>query len=164
VPYCCDMTIERYPNGQFKDCRGSNHPRWKGGETIDRQGYIHVYNPTHPYRDYKNRVLKHRLIYEHYLLILTDDEIFIPETHDIHHTIPVNEGGTNALANLQLLTRAEHRKTHFINPDITNRLCLFCGGKTCKRKKGYETWHKYQGGFICDKCHQRERRKKEKSR
>ena len=47
---------------------GSGHPEWKGGRHIDKDGYVLVYAPDHPYRRKHVRyVLEHRLVMENHL-------------------------------------------------------------------------------------------------
>ena len=40
---------------------------WKGGIRNDKDGYIYIKSPNHPYKDSMGYVPQHRLIYEHYL-------------------------------------------------------------------------------------------------
>jgi len=42
----------------------SKHPNWKGGRTVDTDGYIWIKMPTHPYRKKSGYILEHRLIME----------------------------------------------------------------------------------------------------
>ena len=42
---------------------GEGHPEWRGGRTLQK-GYWYIYSPDHPHRDYKNRMLEHRLVME----------------------------------------------------------------------------------------------------
>lgn len=44
--------------------KGKNHPNWKGGKKKDRQGYILIWNPSHPHADIKGYILEHRLVAE----------------------------------------------------------------------------------------------------
>src|SRR5580765_7294467 len=91
--------------------KGENNPNYNGG-TFIKNNYLCVKKPNHPFCDTQGYVKQHRLIYEHYLYILTDEEIFIPKTYDVHHIIPVKQGGINALINLELLTHSEHFRLH----------------------------------------------------
>lgn len=43
---------------------GKLNPAWKGGKYLDRDGYILVYSPNHPYATKDNRVREHRLVME----------------------------------------------------------------------------------------------------
>lgn len=46
---------------------GKNHPLWKGGQIIDKRGYILVFSPLHPFRNSQKYVRKSRLTIEKYL-------------------------------------------------------------------------------------------------
>ena len=43
---------------------GVNHPQWDGGRQIDREGYVLIYCPKHPYACNRGSVREHRLIME----------------------------------------------------------------------------------------------------
>jgi hypothetical protein len=51
--------------------RGRLASNWQGGKRIDKDGYITIYQPNHPFATKNNSVLEHRLIIEkaigHYL-------------------------------------------------------------------------------------------------
>lgn len=131
---------------------GENNPQWKGGKPkYDEDGYCRIYKPDHPNRNSENRIFAHRLIYENYLSILFDEDVYIPNKYEIHHIKPIKEGGNNALINLQLVTKSEHQKLHKTK-DMSDRFCLICKSKTYKDKKGNEHWRKYENGFLCKKC------------
>lgn len=133
---------------------GENNPQWKGGKPRqDKDGYWYIFNPNHPNHNIDNRIAAHRLVYEHYLSILLDEEVFIPRNYEIHHITPVKEGGTDALINLQLVTHEEHRALH--SKDKSTRFCSLCGNKTYINKKGHENWFVYQKKHICKKCYYR---------
>ncbi len=51
------------PRTPFRQ-EGPNNPAWKGGERLDKSGYVLVYSPSHPQRDRHNLVRKHRLAME----------------------------------------------------------------------------------------------------
>jgi len=161
--YCecgCKELIKCYTrNGfrKFKDghqTRGQNHPMWKDGFTHDSAGYIYDYRPNHPYRSNNNKVADHRLVYEHYLKILFDEDIYIPSYYHIHH---INENvQDNSLINLEILPHPEHTKIHFPKKDRTNTFCVICGGKT-RIKNGYEDWcGNEKDGWKCHKCYIKE--------
>lgn len=97
----------RWINGHHN--KGNNNSRWKG-YTITKRGYIAVKRFDHPFRNSKNSVLEHRLVYEHYLLILFDEVIYIPKKIDIDHEDENKQN--NALINLRPMTRSEHKKIH----------------------------------------------------
>lgn len=45
--------------------------------------------------------------------------------------------------------------------DYSNRFCLLCNSNiTGKNNKGCFNWYKFNNGFICSKCYNRNRYKK----
>lgn len=92
----------RFVNGH--NTKGSGNPRYNGGRTIDRDGYIMIYIPTHPFSTQVGYVREHRLVMEAHLgRYLTIDEL-------VHH---INgDKKDNRLENLQLMTVSEHISLH----------------------------------------------------
>jgi len=136
-------------NGMYKKI-GNDHPRWKGGIFIDNRGYILIRNSNRQNSHKNGFIYQHRLIYENYLSILFDEEVFIPQEYEIHH---INEiKSDNRLINLELLTKQEHRTKH--EKIMSNRICLLCkSDKTYITQKGKPHWLKYHHGYICMKCY-----------
>lgn len=137
---------------------GENAPNYKGG--IVKSGkYRAILKPDHPFKSSTGYVREHRLIYEHYLKILFDEDVYIPKDIDIHHIIPVDKGGTNALINLTCVTRSEHTKIHNPFVDRTDFKCIVPDCKnpyeTFVTKKGYPHWYKYKDGWMCSRCYDR---------
>lgn len=98
---------------------GSTNPIWKGGSYIEvikvkggkEKRYRKTRKPDHPFA-VKGYVKTHRLVYEHYLKILFDEDIYIPPEIDIHHN---NENTLdNSLINLTALEHGEHSRNHKI--------------------------------------------------
>jgi hypothetical protein len=90
-----------------KDAIGEKHPCWKGGIYIDKKdGYIYKKMYYHPFKTRNGQVAVHRLVYEHYLKILFDEDIYIPREIEIDHI----DGNVqnNALINLRPLTKSQH--------------------------------------------------------
>lgn len=157
--------------------KGKDSPVYKG--LVNYGPYKVVRRSEHPNAKSNGYVLNHRLVYEHYLKILFDEDIYIPKNIDIHHIIPIDEGGTDALINLTCLTKSEHMRYHKTK-DMSDRICRVCGSdKTRMIKLGDLIRPKWYGskkdGYICFKCHdkdpivrqratqlQRERRKRQR--
>lgn len=87
------------------DISGDKNPRWNGGRRSDKDGYIIVFCPDHPYRDGDNYVREHRLIMEQSL------KRFLHPTEVIHHINGVKDD--NRVENLMLFEdTASHRRFH----------------------------------------------------
>jgi HNH endonuclease len=81
---------------------GDNNPCWRGGRVIDRNGYVHIYNPSHPYAkgSRKNYVREHVLVMEARLgRYLLDNE-------EVHHINGIRSD--NRIENLELHTKKTH--------------------------------------------------------
>lgn len=140
--------------------RGDKNPAWKGGERPTTQGYTEVRVPDHPFRNRRGCVLKHRLVMEK-----LKDRYLKPE-EVVHHVKRVKEGGTNDIENLMLFENNGKHRTYelkgnkFAKKDMSNRYCLLCNEKTYIDKNGHEHWFIYKDGFICMKCNQKRKYRK----
>lgn len=85
--------------------QGENHPCWKGGKIICKQGYVYIKNPNHPYCNNQGYVREHRLVMEKHLgRVLLPSEI-------VHHINGIKDD--NRIENLMLFSnKGEHNKTH----------------------------------------------------
>jgi hypothetical protein len=84
--------------------KGENNPNWKGGQRIDKDGYVLVYSPNHPNKDKNNLVRKHRLVLEKYL------GRFLDSFEQGHHCDGNKKN--NLLSNIELTNQAEHNRIH----------------------------------------------------
>lgn len=144
--------------------RGKNAPNYKGIKDANN-GYILVYSPNHPFRDHQNYVLQHRLIYENYLKILFDEDLYLKSEEEIHH-IDGNKRN-NTLVNLMYFpSKSEHRRYESIK-DMSNRRCIYPNCKTPTitwiNKNGHAWWYCYLDGFICKKCYSKNRNKNKRN-
>lgn len=81
----------------------SDHPCWKGGQIVDRDGYIQTWSPEHPWPR-KGYLREHIRVME----ISIGRKILPTETvHHINH-----DRQDNRLENLSLMTRKDHSKLH----------------------------------------------------
>lgn len=133
------------------------HPNWKGGKTRNSYGYVLVLAKDHPKANFWGYVLEHILVMEKHLgRYLKNNEV-------VHHKNEIRHD--NRIENLQLMTRGKHTYHHqhgIFRTDMSNRLCVDCGGKTWRR-----TWfvNKLTGKkWICNACHLRIERKLKKSK
>jgi hypothetical protein len=83
---------------------GENHPAWKGGVRIDRDGYIRTYDPNHPWPRRGGYVLEHVRLME----LLIGRRIRRGEV--VHH----KDGNklNNNTSNLELLLASDHSRLH----------------------------------------------------
>ncbi len=132
---------------------GENNSQWKGGEPVqDKDGYWLIYSPDHPYRNSRNKVFLHRLLYENYLSIIFDEQVYLPQGSEIHH---INEDKEdNSLINLKYMdTRKEHRQEHRINYDGIK--CKTCGTyeTSIRKENGRPRWVGDEvNGYNCELC------------
>lgn len=99
---------------------GKDNNKWNGG-IRETEKYIYVCKPEHPFSNPKFPYIReHRLVYEHYLKILFDEDIYIPREIDIHHEN--NNGKDNSLINLTPLTKDEHKRIKRKTPEYYLKL------------------------------------------
>jgi hypothetical protein len=92
------------PNRALLGRKGPNHPAWKGGKDIDRDGYVRTYSPEHPWPRSNGYVREHVRVMElHIGRRIGPDEV-------VHHSD--HDKLNNELGNLELLKRGEHSSHH----------------------------------------------------
>ena len=144
------------PKRVYREREGTKHWNWKGGKKKDGNGYIDIYNPTHPYKNKRGYVCEHRLVMEQHIgRYLKPDE-------EVHHINGKKDN--NRIENLQLVTHEEHMKLHK-NPSIINRVCCECGSnKTVIDKRGggegWAMWYKghNENEFLCKRCYKKDKK------
>lgn len=99
--------------GKHPECvQGSNNPAWKGGKTIDKDGYILIYQPKHPFA--KQRYVKRsRFIMEKIIeRYLTPEEVV--HHKGLHFPIKsIENRQDDRLENLKLFkNKSEHMTFH----------------------------------------------------
>ena len=86
------------------DFRGEKNGRWKGGRRVDKDGYVLLHLPDHPYRDYHGYVREHRIAMEKHIgRHLLPDEV-------VHHID--QDKLNNDISNLQIMTPQAHMSLH----------------------------------------------------
>jgi hypothetical protein len=84
---------------------GKKAGHWQGGRTIDKDGYVCIYSPNHPFARGKY-VREHRLVMEKHI-----GRYLLPSER-VHHINGIKTD--NRLCNLKLLTsESEHQKLHY---------------------------------------------------
>ena len=127
--------------------KGEGNGRWKGGEFKDKDGYILVKCPDHPFANFHGYVKKHRLIYEQYY-----NCCLLPWI-EIHHINGIKDD--NRIENLLPLSKRDHAIIT-LTKDMSDRLCSQCNGKTYFDPRGWECWFDDENnGWLCRKCHRK---------
>lgn len=124
-------------------------------------GYYYLFLPNHPYATKRGYYLESRKVVE--------DNIgrVLKPSEKVHHKDknPKN----NDISNLIIYSsHGEHmRIEHKPKLDMSDRICKLCESKTTSLdKKGgsgdkrYPKWLKYEDGFICKKCYDKNKKKK----
>ncbi len=85
------------------DWTGEKNPRWKGGFFKDKDGYILVYKPFHPFANITGYIRKHRIVMEKIIGRYLKVEEVVHHINGIRHD--------NRYCNLKLFkNNSEHRK------------------------------------------------------
>ncbi len=92
-----DLGLERLPG----KARPERNYFWKGGRTVDKQGYLLLHRPDHPYATANGYVRAHRLVMEERL------GWFLEPTEVVHHID--KDPSNNDPSNLELFpSNADH--------------------------------------------------------
>lgn len=86
------------------DYMESGHHLWKGGRTVNSQGYILVKQHGHPHANINNYVLEHRLVIEKLI------GRFLESHEHVHHRNGNRQD--NRIENLVLMSPSEHAHHH----------------------------------------------------
>lgn len=123
----CGNLVYSFPSRIRKFCsfscrstgyRGDGNPKWRGGKSIDKSGYVYIYAPWHPYANKDGNVMEHRLVMESMIgRHLEPQEV-------VHHINRIE--GDNRPENLQLFANnGEHKKAH--SHGLVEVQCQGCG-------------------------------------
>lgn len=109
---------------------GDKSPRWNGGVTIHKDGYVYIYSPKHPKKDHHGYVFEHRLVVEKSIgRMLSKDE-------HVHHKNGIKND--NRIENLSVFSNSDHLKEEWRNPGSNN----FTNSIKSWFKKGQTPWNK----------------------
>jgi hypothetical protein len=81
---------------------GDKNPHWKGGEMLDKDGYVLVKKRDHPRCNAIGYIRKHRLVYEEY------HKCVILSWAAIHHINGIKDD--NRIDNLELMSKVNHTR------------------------------------------------------
>jgi hypothetical protein len=84
--------------------KGEESPHWSGGRFIDKNGYVYVYSPDHPFAKNYGYVFEHRLVWEQ-----CNNACLLPWIA-IHHKNGMRDD--NRIENLEPITHSEHALLH----------------------------------------------------
>lgn len=113
-------------NNHQHGLKGDLNSSYKSDAVITNYGYVKIRSNNHPFRNYNDYILLHRVIYEEYLrkndptseyLIRVNNysELFLSQDYVIHH----KDGNrlNNVISNLDIMTLGEHTSKHnLLNP------------------------------------------------
>lgn len=85
--------------GGHKDKKGADAPKWKGGRTKLKNGYIEVYCPEHPAARGKTYVREHRLVMEKHI------GRYLEGWEEVHHKNGIRDD--NRIENLELWVKSQ---------------------------------------------------------
>lgn len=108
--YCDEIRFLRDKNNclryymPYHHHKKENHWNWKNGRITDKDGYILLLMPEYFSSDEYGRVREHIYNFQQY------HKYCMLSWGEIHHIIPVKEGGSNLPYNLQGITRSQHRR------------------------------------------------------
>lgn len=135
--------------------RGSKNPNWKGGIKRRNDGYVLIYNPSHPHARYGNYVYEHRLIMEKHI------KRFLDPKEVVHH---INgDQSDNRIENLMLFkNNAEHLSVEMKGKMVGKNNPYWKGGKhnlKCKRcnKKFKSYINPTKPKYCSSKCYHKAR-------
>lgn len=136
-----------HKNCKHSFCSSKCYGNWKRNEKIVVNGYIEVYQPKHPKRNYRNRVSEHRLVVEKSI------GRYLKRDEQVHH---INgDRSDNRLSNLQVLSCAEHMRLERLG-GIKDRWGL--GHDFCTNCGRTDREHNARG--LCSTCYVNVRKKK----
>lgn len=102
--YAVKCRVCTIPGKPLLGKRGPNHPAWKSGKTLDKDGYVKTYAPDHPWPRKGGYVRENVRVME-----LTIGRRIAPD-ESVHHKDANRQN--NRLDNLELMKRGQHSSHH----------------------------------------------------
>lgn len=157
--YCDKIIIERDRRGKLRkyvighQLIKKQSKNYKNGR-IKRRDYWYIYLPDYFSSTKQGYVCEHVYFFQEY------HKCCMLPWGDVHHIIPIKDGGSNMYWNLQGMIHGKHIKFHHVK-DTSNRKCYGCkSNKTWIDKNGHYQWHKYKSVWLCNKCNMKKYHKK----
>lgn len=122
--------------------KGKDHYKYKE-KIIDKDGYIDIHLPEHPFANAIGCYPEHRDVYERTL-----NCILLPYTQ-LHHNDHNKQN--NSFENLTPCYNGQHISKYHIK-DKSNWYCSLCNKKTYVNKDGKEYWYYIDNKRLCRKC------------
>lgn len=137
--------------------KGEKNPRYNGYRTPDKDGYIYVRAPNHPFADSRGYIREHRLVLEKKLgRYLTKDEV-------AHHINGLKDD--NRPENIELMVKKQHDglKDGKTSVDASDRVCIDCGitNEEYRGADNSKIWYENKDKektYLCRVCYERRQR------
>ena len=126
-------------------------------------GYMRTYDPERYQRRGKGDIYEHVVVYE------KANNCCVLSWGRVHHKNHIRDD--NRPENLEGMMDKEHALLHlagnqYAKKDMSDRFCSICGStETYVKPSGWHQWFDDgKGGYICRKCHDKERWRNKKKR
>lgn len=109
------IVAKRREKDNYRYTSGAEHHLWKGGRTVEANGYIAIYKP-----EYSGKKIRKNYVYEHRWVMEQALGRNLSKGEEIHHID--GDRKNNKLDNLMLFaSKSEHLKYHWTLPEYKGR-------------------------------------------